>query len=201
MFLSQDLGRMRFYPTMLIKEMLLISFMPAWFIQGVLHPLQTPSHILLILALGLLVGQQQRQPSLVFNVFFFSVSVILGLIVNQTTQLDMKYEPILLVLCLITSFLVIIRLSLPNLVLVALMIVTGIFMGLDSNPVLIPGLGQSSVYSWIAGATCSFIGIILLTSIIAHFISNLWQGIIVRVIGSWIATSAIFVLTFILGTA
>jgi len=180
----------------------IFSFAPGWFLQGLLHPLQTPAHILLILGLGLLVGQQQRQLG---SLLIFSLSIILGLILNQNldqnlvfNDLNLNIELMLLALGLVTSLLVIIKIPLPSLLVWFFVLISGLVLGFDSSPMLIPGLGATSIYNWLAGAASSFIGIILITTIVAYFASKLWQGIILRVLASWIATSAIFVLTFIL---
>jgi len=185
--------------------LLFITFAPGWFSQGVFHPLQTPSHILLLLGLGLLIGQQQRQ---VGSLLIFSFSVILGLVLNQTTSFDLNvsfsngfefsFELILLVLGLVISLLVIIKLPLPKLLMWLIAIVSGLALGFDSSPILIPGLGATSIYNWLAGAATSFIGVIALTIMIAYILNKLWNGIVLRVLASWIATSAIFVLTFML---
>jgi len=176
----------------------LLSFAPSWFLQGLLHPLQTPAHILLILGLGLLIGQQQRQ---LVSLLIFSLSIISGLILNQNlvfNDLNLNIELILLALGLVTSLLVIIKIPLPSLLVWLFVLISGLVLGFDSSPMLIPGLGATSIYNWLAGAASSFIGIILITTIIAYFANKLWQGIVLRVLASWIATSAIFVLTFML---
>ncbi len=167
--------------------------------QGVFHPLQTPSHILLILSLGLLIGQQLGEKRILLSsMMLFGFSVLAGLVLNRTIRLGFDIELILLGLGLFVSLLVIIKLPLPSLLIVFLAVISGIGLGLNSSPIIIPGLGSTSVYNWQIGAACSFIMGILLISLIACFISNYWQGIILRVLASWIATSTIFVLVFIL---
>jgi len=180
---------------MLLFSLALVSFAPSWFMQGVLHPLQTPSHIVLVLGLGLLLGQQRL---LLSSLLLFGISLLTGLILNQTTKLDLNIELILLALGLLVSLLVIIKLPLPSLLILFLVIISGISLGLDSSPILIPGLGSTSIYNWLLGAICSFIASTLITTLIAYFINNYWQGIILRVLASWIATSTIFILTFML---
>lgn len=167
--------------------------------QGVFHPLQTPSHILLILSLGLLIGQQLGKKRLLLSsVMLFGFSVLAGLVLNRVIRLGFDIELILLGLGLFVSLLVIIKLPLPSLLMAFLVIISGIGLGLNSSPIVIPGLGSTSVYNWQFGATCSFVVSVLVILLIAHFINNYWRGIILRVLASWIATSAIFVLAFIL---
>lgn len=174
----------------------LISFAPTWFMQGLLHPLQTPSHILLILGLGFLLGQQHK--ILGASLLIFSATVIAGLFGNQLVNIKLNYELILLSLALIVSLLVIAKLSLPKVLIIALVMISGITLGFNSSPILIPGLGSTSIYNWRFGAATSFIGIVMLITFIAYFLSKWWNGIVLRVLGSWIATSTIFVITFLL---
>ena len=163
--------------------------------QGFMHPLLTPSHILLILGLGLLFAQQKNQIS---SLLLYAVALITGLIIKQMSHIKLDFELILLGAGLTASLLVILKLDLPILLVWMLAVFSGIALGLDSSPVLIPGLGTTSINNWLVGAACSFVLIILLTTLIARFINRFWQGIILRVLASWIATSAIFVLTFML---
>jgi hydrogenase/urease accessory protein HupE len=66
---------------------------------GVLHPLTTPAHLLVLLALGLLVGQQLpldlKTP---FAVFVPGLTV--ALLLTATGQITMVYQPILIALIL-----------------------------------------------------------------------------------------------------
>lgn len=176
--------------------MYFISFAPTWFIQGLLHPLQTPSHILLILGLGFLLGQQHK--ILGTSLLIFSITIIAGLVGSQFVNIKLNYELILLSLALIVSLLVIAKLSLPKFLIIALIIISSITLGFNSSPILIPGLGSTSIFNWRVGAATSFISIIILTTFIAYLLNKCWNGIVLRVLGSWIATSTIFVLTFLL---
>ena len=162
--------------------------------QGIFHPLQTPSHLILILGLGLFLGQQKQLKSLLLLPF----AVFAGFALNYYSLLDWNTELILLILALICGLLLLLRLNLPAFVSIVLMVFCGIILGLDSSPVMIPGLGANSIISWRLGAAITInIGIAVL-ALLAYFLSRYWNGIILRVAGSWIATSAIFVLTLML---
>ena len=162
--------------------------------QGILHPLQTPSHIILILGLAFLLGQQNQLKSLFTTPFV----IIAGFALNHYTSLNWNTELILLILALMCGLLVVLRLKLPVFLAIALLIFSGLILGLDSSPIMIPGLGINSILSWWLGAAITLILGIMILTIVAYFLGRYWHGIILRVAGSWIATSAIFVLTLMI---
>jgi len=149
---------------------------------------------MLLLGLAFLLGQQKQLKGILLLPF----SVLAGLLINHYSLLSWNTELILLVLALICGLLLVLRLSLSKFITIMLLVFCGIIVGLDSSPVMIPGLGTNSIISWQLGATLTInIGIVLL-SLFAYLLNQYWNGIILRVAGSWIATSAIFVLTLML---
>jgi len=169
-------------------------FTHTWFMQGIFHPLQTPSHIILILGLAFLLGQQGYLKTLFLTPF----AITAGFALNHYTLLDWNTELILLSLALICGLLLVLRLKLPAFISFVLLIFCSVILGLDSSPIMIPGLGFNSIYSWRLGAAITLILGITVLSLPAYFLNHYWNGIILRVAGSWIATSAIFVLTLML---
>ena len=165
-----------------------------WFMQGIFHPLQTPSHIILILGLAFFLGQQNKLKIL----YLTPLAVITGFGLNHFNLLGWNTELILLILALICGLLLVLRLNLPTMISIALLIASGIILGLDSSPIMIPGLGANSIYSWRLGAAITLVLGIAALSLPAYFLNRYWNGITLRVAGSWIATSAIFVLTLML---
>ncbi len=164
--------------------------------QGILHPLQTPSHIILILGLAFLLGQQNHLIKSHLKILFLTpFAVIIGFALNHYALLELNTELILLSLALICGLLLVLRLKLPTFVTFILLAFSSVILGLDSSPVMIPGLGANSIYSWRLGAAITLILGIIVLSLPAYFLNRYWNGIILRVTGSWIATSAIFVLT------
>jgi len=159
-----------------------------------MHPLQTPAHLILILGLAFFLGQQNKLKSLVLLPF----AVLAGFVLNHYSLLSWNTELILLVLALICGLLLVLRLNLPKFITIILLVFCGIILGIDSSPVMIPGLGINSIISWRLGATVTINVGIMALSLFAYFLNRYWNGIILRVAGSWIATSAIFVLTLML---
>ena len=169
-------------------------FTQTWFQQGLLHSLQTPSHLLLILGLAFLLGQQGQLKITLLTIS----SVVAGFLLNHYSLISWNTELILLTLALICGLLLVLRLKLPLLIILNLLIFSGIVLGLDSSPIMIPGLGINSIFSWRIGAAITLIlGIVVLT-FPAYYLNRYWKGIILRVAGSWIATSSLFVLTLMI---
>ncbi|RTZ62651.1 MAG: hypothetical protein DSZ29_07985 [Aquificaceae bacterium] len=181
----------------------MIEFSTTWFFDGFTHPLETPAHLILLIGLAILLGQQGGA-YLIRNIVIFSVAVIAGFVINNYASPDMNNELILLVLALLVSLLVILRLdyraSWVQFIVVLLSLISGIVLGLDSSPIMIPGLAVSTFYNWLFGTSVAITLTVSIIALISFLLRNLLQGVVLRVIGSWIATSALFVLTLLLGT-
>lgn len=179
----------------------MIAFSSTWFLDGFTHPLETPSHLILLVGLGVLLGQQSGA-YFIRNLLLFCVAVIAGFTINNYLSLRWNNELILLVIALLVSLSVVLRLDYRplwvQLITLLLCIASGIMLGIDSSPIVIPGLGANTFYNWLLGAA---MGVYLATIVIASMSAlfrTLFQGIILRVLGSWIATSALFVLTLLM---
>lgn len=169
-----------------------LSFIQTWFTQGLFHPLQTPSHILLMISLGFLIGQNG---GLIKPISALIISVVAGFILNNYISLRWDFELILLASALIISLFVVLKLKQIKPFVLVFTVASGVLLGFDSSPIVIPGLGSNSIYNWLLGAAISMVGVISIASIVALFLRDAWNGIVLRVIGSWIATSALFTLT------
>jgi urease accessory protein len=179
----------------------MIGFSSTWFLDGFLHPLETPSHLILLVGLGILLGQHAGA-YFIRNLLLFCGAVIVGFVVNNYLSLRWNNELILLSLSLLVSLVAVVRLPPPllgvKILVVLFSISSGIMLGIDSSPIVIPGLGADTFYNWLFGAAMGiFISAIIIASISA-LLRNMLQGIILRVLSSWIATSALFVLTLML---
>ena len=172
------------------------SFIQTWFTQGALHPLLTASHVILLTSIALLIGQQQLKLSYFISA---SIAVLLGVLANQNQTLDfignLNIELILSLFALLISLLVILKLHLPTLLIIALIFISIFVIAYNSEPIVIPGVGANSVNNWLFGAFVSIISFTALVSLLANFLKQFWDGMILRILGSWIATSTIFILT------
>jgi urease accessory protein len=176
----------------------MITFSSTWFLDGFTHPLETPSHLILLIGLGVLLGQQAGL-HFIRNLLIFCASVLTGFVINNYLSLHWNNELILLLIALLVSLLVVLRFDYRQLwmqiITLLLSISSGIMLGIDSSPVVIPGLGANTFYNWLFGAAIGIYLAIIVIASISTLLRNILQGIVLRVLGSWIATSALFVLT------
>ena len=172
-------------------------FSLTWFTEGFWHPLQTPSHLILLVALAVLIGQHNL-PAILKNTLIFVGLLCLGFILNQFYEPKWNVELLLLITALNISLLVTLRMHLLGIILLILSMISAVALGLDSKPIMIPGFGSSVMVNWFAGALVSMTLLLLLVSTLSYLLRNVINGVVLRVIGSWIATSALFVLTLML---
>ncbi|WP_299878028.1 hypothetical protein [uncultured Cocleimonas sp.] len=174
---------------------LLFSFSPSWLIQGLQHPFLTPSHAILICSLAFLIGQQSK---LAIHIILLFISSIVGMLLNYYLFPGARLELLLLGMALIIGLLVVIRIKhFPSLMLtisLLLATLTGLFIGVDSQPISIPGLRTNSVINWHLGAVITLTLSALILSLIAKVLLRFGDGIVLRVLGSWVATSALITL-------
>jgi hypothetical protein len=177
------------------------SFIQTWFTQGALHPLLTASHIILLLSIAVLIGQQGLK---LWQLILSAFAMIAGFFINQTVTLGIiesfNIELILSAFALTISLLVIFKLRLPVILVAILIFISILVVAYDSEPIVIPGVGDNSINNWLVGAFISILGFVTSIALLASFFKRFWSGIILRVLGSWIATSTIFIITLSFAT-
>jgi urease accessory protein len=160
------------------------------FIGGLLHPLLVPTHALALVALGLLIGQQSRGrrpiPLTSFVAGLAAGLAALALAVRQSFAPDA-----LLAAAGLSAGLVALGQPLPVLVGAPLAGLAGVALGLDSPPQAISLARASAALIGTALGACLVLAVALA---VAMRCTRQWQRIGVRVVGSWIAASAILVL-------
>ncbi|SKA78306.1 HupE / UreJ protein [Thiothrix eikelboomii] len=171
--------------------------MISFFWQGCLHPLSVPGHLLVLLALGLLLGQQDKF-SLRSSLGLFVLSLVLALVLTPLLPPLQYNEFILLLLAFILSLLVIIKLPLPLGLVLCLSVSTALLLGLDSRAPRLPGLAVSKLYLHALGTSLSASLILTLLASLSFYLNKLLAGIAVRVIGAWIAASSLMVLALLI---
>ncbi len=161
------------------------------FYNGFLHPLFVPAHLLSLLALGLLFGQQGPRPHTPAILGFLTASV-LGLLGTLFIE-PIAVETVLLGGAGLLGLLIAAKRVVPVYLSALLGVLLGIAIGLDSAMVELSGNER------LASLLGSGIGIYLLLlypmALADHFNKRPWQRIAIRVLGSWIAASALLVLT------
>lgn len=163
------------------------------FYNGLLHPLFVPAHLLSLLALGLLFGQQD-EGQIQKAIIAFVASAALGLLASGFSE-SLNIEAILLVNAALIGLLIAINPRIPGFFLSLIGIFTGLAVGLDSNQV---GLTGKARLVALFGSGISIYFLILYPMGLAEsFSKKPWQRIGVRVIGSWFAASALLVLSLL----
>jgi hydrogenase/urease accessory protein HupE len=156
---------------------------------GLLHPYTEPVHIITLLGLGFMLTQQAKQVP-PYGWMMFCIAALCGLIASSFNT-TFSLAPLLLVIAILLGLLVATRLSLPVRFCIFLSIVAGFVLGLDSAP------GSATIWTEIVAiiSTTTGLGIALLIVIgWGDYFRKEWQKIGIRVIGSWIAASALLVL-------
>jgi urease accessory protein len=160
------------------------------FIEGLLHPLLVPAHALALLALGLLIGQQDRGRRLIPAMSFAGGSAT-GLAAIAFAIRPTSASDVLLVATGSSAGLVALARPLPALICAALATVAGLALGLDSPPQAISLVRASVMLIGTALGAC-----LVLAAVAAGTMhcTREWQRIGVRIVGSWIAASVTLVL-------
>lgn len=165
------------------------------FVGGMLHPLTTPTHLLILIALGLLIGQHKPLNLKTPLSVFIPISA-LALCLTTTGIVKTVCTPILISIALFASVLVSLQKSLPSWVIQAICVLAAIAIGLDSTvesgtPIIIV---KTLLGTWT--------GLFLIIGYSGYYISMFskqeWQKIGVRVASSWIIAASLMILAFAL---
>lgn len=165
------------------------------FLSGMLHPLATPSHFLILLGLSLLVAQ--RVPfSLRIPVLVFVPLSFLALALTLTGKVTGLHQPILIAFALLIAALVALDLPFSLRVCTPLFAVGAFAIGCDS------GLEGGSLGKALVTLLGTWLALFLILADVAWYVSFLmkhkWAQIGVRVLASWIVAIALLVLAFAL---
>ncbi|HUH38080.1 MAG TPA: HupE/UreJ family protein [Spongiibacteraceae bacterium] len=158
------------------------------FQAGMLHPLLVTAHLLLLIACGLLLGQQHRGPAQAML-----GGLLAGLLVGlPLSVLAASWSKALSIACLVaalgTSLLVTSARPTRRLTLIGLL--AGLLVGIDSAPARDP---WQAVATSLAGTG---LGALLMVCVIGGALLGRhrhWQRIGVRIVGAWIAAACLLV--------
>jgi hydrogenase/urease accessory protein HupE len=162
------------------------------FVEGLLNPVVVPAHALALVALGLFVGRQAGRG---VTLLIFAAALIGGLI-----ALTFAIEPtaarfVLLADAAIVGVLVATAWEPPRPVSWLLAAIAGAAIALDSPPqALTIAEGNATLVGTALGACAALLAV----SLVAGYASGPWAQLGVRILGSWIAASAILVLAVLL---
>jgi len=158
------------------------------FLGGLLHPLALPAHALALLALGLLIAQQSARLLLLAA---FVAGLIAGLVALAFAVAATSAGDILLATAALAGLLVALARPLPMPVSAPLAAIAGVALGLDSPPEVIILSAATVMLIGTGVGACLAVAIV---AVGASYLTRDWQRIGIRILGSWIAASAILVL-------
>lgn len=163
------------------------------FVSGLIHPLTTPSHVLILLGLGLMIGQHTPMELKTPLRVFVPLSAV-ALLLTTTGFITAVHQSVLVGIALVAATLVALEKRLPPLAAGVLFAAAAIAIGLDS--VVPPGVTQG-VMKTLLGTWVSLVVVLLDVAIYVSFCSKRpWLKVGIRVLGSWIIAISLLVLAF-----
>jgi len=160
------------------------------FYGGLLHPILVPAHALGLLALGLFIGQQDSRHRR-GAAAMFAVALVVGLAAIVLAVGQTPAGEVLLADAAALGALVAIARPPPRPVGWLAAAVTGATIGLDSPPQVISmALGTITLIGTGLGACITLAIVVEVTS----YLRRDWQQLGMRILGSWIAASAMLAL-------
>lgn len=192
--------------TGLIALLSLITPISAWaiggastnfFVQGLNHPMMIPAHLIVVFALGLLLGQQGwKQVRVVLPAF---IVVFAGaLLMTRIQSVSWNTEMTLLPLAGLTGLLLTLKRQVPLLLSLVIAVIAAAVIGMDSSVPQIPGLQLRKVYAHLSGSGVSVSALLLVVTFIALALRNVLQGVVLRILGAWCTAGALLVLALLL---
>jgi urease accessory protein len=158
------------------------------FSGGMLHALLVPAHLMALLGLALLVGRTNGR---LISELSFAAALIGGLGAIAFGAGETPAPLVLLGVSALCGALVASELSIPSPVGWLMAVVAGLAVGLDSPP---DAISIRDAYVMMAGVWVGAVLVLMIVAEAAARVTRRWQLIGVRVLGSWIAASAILVL-------
>jgi urease accessory protein len=161
---------------------------------GVLHPVFVTDHVVGILALGLLIGGQERWglPPLAVYV----VALAAGLVAMTTGIVPRFANEAVLGTAVVGGLLVALARPLPQALGAVLAIVLGLAIALDSPPEV---LSVSEANLMLIGTGIGAAAFLIVVALATRQAQARWAKIGLRILGSWIAAAAILALALRLG--
>lgn len=165
------------------------------FAGGLLHPLETPSHLLILLGLGFRLGQHPPFHLRKFLSIFAPVAAVALLTTVIENSISVP-QPLLMCIALCVGTLISSGIATPAWVNHSLLVIGALAIGLDSGvngaPVII--VAKALFATWIC--------LLVIVGYIAFYVSLLpprkWLQIGVRILGSWIVAISFLTLAFYL---
>ena len=161
--------------------------------NGALHPLMTPAHVMILLGLGLLLGQQLPLDLKTPLRVFAPVSAA-TLLLTLTGRCPTVYQPVMIGLVLLIAIGVALEMKLPRPACRALVAIAAVAIGLDSA---VDSGSSLTMVKTLVGTWLSVNAVVFYIAICAsNSAGRQWARIGIRVLGSWIIAISLLVLAF-----
>lgn len=148
-----------------------------------------PTHLLVVVALGLLLGQSARHVPV--HLALFAVGLVAGSVVIASAIRETPAALGLLTIAAVAGFIVVLAWTPSSSVTGALAFITGGAVALNAPPQALTIAGAIGEQ---IGTAIAALATLVLVGLVATKAERSWQRIGLRVAGSWIAASAILVL-------
>ena len=167
-----------------------------FFMQGLNHPMMIPGHLIVVFALGLLLGQQGwSQTRVVLPTF---IVVFCGaLLMTRIQSVSLNTEMALLPLAGLMGILLTLKRQLPLILPLTIAVIAAAVIGMDSSVPQIPGLQARKIYAHLSGSAVSISALFMVVTLIALALRNVLQGVVLRILGAWCTAGALLVLALL----
>jgi hydrogenase/urease accessory protein HupE len=157
------------------------------FADGFINPLTTPAHVLVLLALALLLA---RQPQRYAVLLVFALALAAGFVAIVLAVETTPARTVLLAVAAALGVMVAAAWA-PKLLAWLFAAIAGAALALDSPP---QAVTIAQAYATLCGTAVGACAMLVLVAAIAAHANADWQRLGLRILGSWIAASAILVL-------
>jgi urease accessory protein len=164
-----------------------MSGLPQAFVDGLLNPLTTPAHVLVLLALALLLA---GQPHRLAGVLIFALALAAGFVAIVLAVETTPARIVLLAIAVALGAMVAAAWA-PKVLVWLLAAITGAALALDSPP---QAVRIMEAYATLAGTVVGACAMLVFVATVTSHAKADWQQLGVRIVGSWIAASSILVL-------
>jgi urease accessory protein len=157
------------------------------FVDGFVNPLTTSAHVLVLLALALLLaGQPQRFAGLVIFALALAAGFVAIVLAVETTPARTALLAVAAALGAMVA-----AAWVPKLLAWLVAAIAGAALALDSPP---QAVTITEAYATLAGTATGACAMLVVVAALAGHANADWQRLGIRILGSWIAASAILVL-------
>jgi urease accessory protein len=157
------------------------------FAEGFLNPLLTPAHVLTLLALALCVGQQKKRGA---ALLVFALALAVGFLAIVLAVETTPARVVLLAEAAVLGAMIAAAWA-PKPLVWLLAATAGTALALDSPPQAVT-IGEA--YAALSGTAIGACAMLAVVATLASHANADWQRLGLRILGSWIAASAMLVL-------